>query len=92
MGLVYPLLNLASNCRDRRPGREAIEMISGRAWREAGWVCQMCADTVLFLREIEEGGVEIDYIPEWARARLTGIDSNLEERAAHLRCIRGVGE
>jgi hypothetical protein len=87
VGLVYPLLNLASNCRDRRLRREAMETISGRAWREAGWVSQMCADTVLFLVEMEEDGVETDYIPEWVRARLTGIDANLEERTAHLRCI-----
>ena len=42
--------------------------------------------------ECEEDGVETDYIPEWARGRLSGIDADLESHVMKLECIRGVGE
>jgi hypothetical protein len=45
-----------------------------------------------FIIEVEEEGVEGNWIPEWARARITGIDVNREERVARLQCVRGTGE
>lgn len=50
------------------------------------------ADVARFIMEVEEEGVEGNWIPEWARARITGIDVNREERVARLQCVRGTGE
>jgi hypothetical protein len=50
------------------------------------------ADVAIFLMECEEDGIETDYIPEWARARLSGVEADLETRATKLQCIRGFGE
>lgn len=91
MGLIYPLLTAAACCRDRRIRREAIELLSTRTWREAQWMTQMSADIAIFMLETEEEGVETEFIPEWARARLTGVDIVKEERRTILHCIRGVG-
>jgi len=45
-----------------------------------------------FLMEVEEEGIESEFIPEWARARLTGIEVNTETGQARVRWIRGAGE
>ena len=50
------------------------------------------ADVARFIIEVEEEGVEGNQIPEWARARITGIDVKGGERVARLQCIRGTGE
>ena len=42
--------------------------------------------------EVEEEGIETDFIPEWARARLSGIEVNTETGQARVSCIRGTGE
>ena len=45
-----------------------------------------------FLMQVEEEGIGGDFIPESARARLTGIEVNTEIGQARLRCVRGTGE
>src|SRR6266487_1714055 len=86
MGFVYSFIKQPRPASSERGNRDDF-------WESlGGWVSQMCADTVVFLVEVEGNGVETDYIPEWARARPTGVDANLEERTAHLPSIRGVGE
>ncbi|KAH7336354.1 hypothetical protein BKA65DRAFT_32566 [Rhexocercosporidium sp. MPI-PUGE-AT-0058] len=92
MGLIYPLMTPAMSCRDRTLRREAIALLFIRPWREAQWHSQTSADIAQFLMEVEEEGVETADIPEWARARLSGVIADLEKRSLHLYCIRGVGE
>jgi hypothetical protein len=42
---------------------------------------------------LEEEGVEDGWIPEWARARLLGVDFHDDRvRAVKITCVRGVGE
>ena len=60
--------------------------------RRAEWGSEATAEVARFLMEVEEEGVATEYIPEWARARLCGVDGDLEKRTMHLQCIRGVGE
>ncbi|TVY41278.1 hypothetical protein LCER1_G008849 [Lachnellula cervina] len=92
MGLIYPLLTPAINCRDRRLRRDALDLLCTRPWREAQWASLVCADVARFKLETEEDGVETDHIPEWARVRLTGVDVIEKERKGTLQGIRGVGE
>jgi hypothetical protein len=91
MGLIYPLLTPAMNCRHRGLRREALDLLCMRPWKEAQWMSLVCADAVRFIIETEEEGVETDFIPEWARVRLSGVDIVEEEWKGTLHCIRGVG-
>lgn len=91
MGLIYPLMTPAMSCRDRKLRRQAISLMGVRSWREAQWSSDGSVDVANFLMEVEEEGVETEYIPEWARARLSGIDANVEAMTLRLQCIRGVG-
>lgn len=92
LGLIYCLTATAISCRDRHLRREAIALLSSRSWREAQWGSETCTDVAKWILEVEEDGVETEHIPEWARARLSSIDANLETKTAHLYCVRGVGD
>ncbi|KAF8864745.1 hypothetical protein BDZ45DRAFT_669119 [Acephala macrosclerotiorum] len=91
MGLIYPLMTPAMSCRDRKLRREAIALLGVRQWREAQWSSEPSVDVAEFLMDVEEEGIDTEYIPEWARARLSGVDADLELRTIKLHCIRGVG-
>ena len=94
-GLIFPLRLTAEKCRDRRLRREAIELLLSRQWREASWWwSSSTAQIGQWLISVEEDGVETDYIPEWARARLSGLHYTEEGgvRKSNVECIRGVGE
>jgi hypothetical protein len=92
MCVVYPIVTAGLFCRDRRLRREAISLLAKKDWREAQFSSKTSAAVAIFLMECEEDGVETDYIPEWARARLSGVDADLESRVMTMQCIRGVGE
>lgn len=93
MGVILPLSTPAMRCRDRKLRREAISLLAERKlYREFQWPSDTSADVAKFLMEVEEEGVETDYIPEQSRARLTAIHSNVEKKTAHLFCVRGTGE
>ncbi|KAL2068850.1 hypothetical protein VTL71DRAFT_15188 [Oculimacula yallundae] len=92
MGLLWAIMTPAMSCRDRILRREAISLLCIRPWREAQWHSHTSADIATFLMDTEEEGVETAYIPEWARARLSGIVANQENISLHIHCIRGFGE
>jgi len=92
MGMIYPLMTSAMSCRDRKLRREAISLLGIRPWREAQWSSDGSVDVATFLMEVEEEDVETEYIPEWARARLSGVHADMELRTLRLQCIRGVGK
>ncbi|TVY22458.1 hypothetical protein LHYA1_G009072 [Lachnellula hyalina] len=92
MGLIYSLLTSAIHCRDRRIRRDALDLLGTRPWREAQWMSLLCADVARFNMETEEDGVGTEYIPEWARVRLTGLDIIEKEWRGTLHGIRGVGD
>jgi len=84
-GLINPLLSTGHSCRDRRIRRAAIKLLDSRAGREAHIGSTSAADVARFIMEVEEG-VEGNWIPEWARARIIGIHVSREERVARLQC------
>lgn len=92
IGIIYPLLAVSYACRDRKLRREAIALLESKSWREAQWGSNPSVHVLKFLTEVEEEGVETEFIPEWARARLTGIEVNTETGQARVRCRRGTGE
>ncbi len=70
MGVILPLATPAISCRDRKLRREAIELMRSKRIREFQWPIDTTVDVATFLLELEEEGVETEYIPEEARARL----------------------
>jgi len=89
-GLIYPLRLVADKCRDRNLRREAIALISSRPWREGCWWSRSNAQLGAWLMGIEEEGVEGQFVPEWARARLLDVDfyEDGEERRVKVSAVR----
>jgi hypothetical protein len=92
MGLIYPLIMPTLNCRDRKLRREAIDLLSETPWREAHWDSAHAADVAKFVMQVEEEGIETDYIPEWARVSSFEVDIQMSTGIVYLSCLRGVGE
>ena len=92
IGIIHPLLAVSYACRDRQLRREAIALLGSKSWREAQWGSNPSVHVSNFLMEVEEEGVEGEFIPEWARARLTGIEVNTETGQARVTCVRGTGQ
>jgi hypothetical protein len=92
MGLIYPLIMPTLNCRDRKLRREAIDLLEETPWREAHWDSAHCADVAKFIMQVEEEGIETEFIPEWARVRSFRIDIQMHTGRVHLTCLRGVGD
>lgn len=90
-GLIFPLRIVADRSRDRAMRREAIGLLKSRVWRESSFWSTSTAQISEWLMEIEEEGVETEYIPEWARARLVQLEFD-EVRRVSVKCVRGVGD
>lgn len=58
---------------------------------ESIWGSRRVADPARFIMEIEEEGVETDYIPESATTRLIKVDVDVKKRQVHVQCIHGIG-
>jgi hypothetical protein len=93
--LIHPLQLVADKCRDRQLRREAIGMLKSKPWREGSWSSLATATVATWFMEVEEEGVETDFIPEQARLKL--IESEFSEEQvprqylrATVRCLRGV--
>ncbi|CCU82634.1 hypothetical protein similar to C6 zinc finger domain-containing protein [Blumeria hordei DH14] len=92
IGLIFPLMTAGLSCRDRYLRRKSIRLLTSRSWREGQWGSTGSAIIAIWLMEVEENGVEGDFIPEWARAKLTAMVADFDNRTLHLCCIRGTGE
>jgi hypothetical protein len=92
IGIIYPFLAVTYACRHRKLRREAIALLESKSWREAQWGSNPSVHVSKFLMELEEDGIETYFIPEWARARLSGIEINTETGQARVCCTRGTGE
>ncbi|KAE8442028.1 hypothetical protein EG329_003929 [Mollisiaceae sp. DMI_Dod_QoI] len=92
-GLIHPLRLVADKCRHRSLRRDAIRLLRSRPWREGCWWSLSTAQLGSWLMTIEEEGVESEYIPEWARARLLQVDYYQDKKMRTIRtaCVRGIG-
>ncbi|CZR64327.1 uncharacterized protein PAC_14225 [Phialocephala subalpina] len=93
-GLIHPLRLVAEKCRVRSLRREAIRLLRSRPWREGCWWSLSTAQLGSWLMNVEEEGVDTEYVPEWARARLLEVCYYEDEKMRTVRtaCIRGVGD
>ena len=89
-GIIPCLHMVGKHCRDRRLRREAIALLRSLACCEGIWDSLILADLLERLMELEEEGVETDYIPEHARIRILDISINPHDHVASILCIRGV--
>ncbi|KAH6679411.1 hypothetical protein B0J14DRAFT_296996 [Halenospora varia] len=91
-GLIVPLMLVAMKCRGRMLRREAIDLLGKRYWREAHWCSTTNAEAGRILVDLEEEGVETDFIPEWARVDIIGVKMCQETETVRLTYIRGAGD
>jgi hypothetical protein len=95
VGVVPAIQVVGKWCRDRIVRREAIALLRWYACREGTWDSNMIAELDTRLMELEEYGIETDYIPKHARigSVKAEIDSQAldldSERAVRLDFIRG---
>lgn len=87
---IVPTLHMAAKwCRDRVIRREAISLMEWYGAREGHWDSVIMADIDTCLMNLEEAGVETEYIPESARVRIINLTANQGNRCANIEYIRG---
>jgi hypothetical protein len=87
---ILPVLHITAKwCRDRQVRREAIEIMEWYGCREGHWDSVVIADIDRCIMNLEEEGIEEDFVPECARVRITNLKANQGDRWATLEYIRG---
>ncbi|CZR68084.1 uncharacterized protein PAC_17983 [Phialocephala subalpina] len=95
VGIVMPLHAVSKWCRDRTVRRRAISLLrsytnsDGEPMREGVWDSSMVAEWNQRYMELEEEGVETEFIPEHARIRVTEITVNPEKKYGWCEYVRG---
>jgi hypothetical protein len=92
LGIVPALHLTAKWCRDRFIRRDAISLMQWYAAREGLWDSLMLAAMCTCLMELEEDGIERDYIPESSRCAITNVTVDQEGKCAILTYVRGSRE
>jgi hypothetical protein len=76
---IIPSLHMAAKwCRERTIRREAVALLQWYESREGHWDSKMMAEIDICMMELEEEGIDTEYIPECARARVLNITSDKE--------------
>ena len=80
---------LARFCRERELRRKAIVLLEGYQSREGTWDSNYTAAFMRKIMELEEEGVETEFIPEGARVRVLNEVFDMERRMCVMKYIRG---
>ena len=89
LGIIPSLHATAKRCRERTIRREAIELLQWYASREGHWDSRVMAEMDNCVMELEEEGIETEYIPECARVRILNITSDDGGEWATVEYVRG---
>ncbi|KAH6718589.1 hypothetical protein BKA61DRAFT_652331 [Leptodontidium sp. MPI-SDFR-AT-0119] len=89
MGIIPALHTTAKWCRDKKLRREAISLMQWYASKEGYWDSVMLAQLNTVLMEVEERGIEGDYIPEHARIRMVGFKANHAGGVVQIHYVAG---
>ncbi|KAN0116715.1 hypothetical protein V8E51_002692 [Hyaloscypha variabilis] len=89
LGIIPSLHATATWCRERKIRREAIELLQWYDSREGHWDSKSMAEVDSCIMELEEEGIETEYIPECARVRVLSITSDEGGEWATLEYVRG---
>lgn len=87
LGYIPQLYVMAIKCRDRNLRREAIQLLCSRSWREGVWDSKLAGSMAIALMEVEEEGLQGDFVPNEARVRGTKMQFDLQKRGGHLTCF-----
>lgn len=91
MVVVLPLSVVGWNYRHRALRREAIDILSTLARREAVWDSGMNAKIMEWMAEIEEEGLEDEeYVPEDVVANISNMEVDESQRTAIVSCLQGI--
>ncbi|PVH77584.1 hypothetical protein DL98DRAFT_463570 [Cadophora sp. DSE1049] len=89
MGIIPALHTTAKWCRDRKVRREAISLMQWYDSREGYWDCATMAKLNTILMELEEQGIEGDFVPEHARIRMVGFKANHPDSLVNIHYVLG---
>lgn len=89
LGIIPSLHATAKWCRERTIRREAIALLRWYDSREGHWDSRVMADIDTCVMELEEEGIDTEYIPECARVRVLSITSDDGQGWALVEYIRG---
>jgi hypothetical protein len=89
VGIIPSLHATAKWCRERNIRREAIALLRWYGSREGHWDSRIMADIDTCVMELEEEGIDTEYIPECARIRVLRITSDDGEGWANVEYMRG---
>ncbi|KAG4438187.1 hypothetical protein IFR05_006311 [Cadophora sp. M221] len=89
MGIIPALHTTAKWCRDKKIRREAIYLMQWYASREGYWDSATMAQLNTILMEVEERGMEGDYVPEHARIRMVGFKANHADAIVQIHYVTG---
>lgn len=85
-GIIIPLYLAVMKCRDRVVRRRIINVLVSTGWREGLWDSVFAGRLGQWAMEIEEGFLEDDHVPGWARISGVTWKSDLQQRMAVLTC------
>jgi len=87
---VIPAIFVVSRfCRERELRRKAITLLEKFEMSEGTWDSNFSAAFVRKLMELEEEGVETEFVPEGARVRVINEIFHMERRICVMKYIRG---
>jgi hypothetical protein len=91
VGVVPALDIVIKMCRDREVRREALRLLRSYPRMEGVWDSALIAEIGQWIVGVEEEGMERDFIPEYARVRLTKVEADIPAKRAKLECARKAG-
>jgi hypothetical protein len=83
-GIIGPLYVVAVLCRNPKIRRKALNLLETNPRREGVWDSILGAKAAIVIMNIEEEGMEGDYIPEHSRLRGIKLTSDLQQRTGRL--------
>lgn len=92
LGYIPQLYVMAIKCRDRSLRREAVNLLHSRSWREGVWDSNLAGSMATALMEVEEEGLQGDFVPNESRVRGTKMKFDLQTRQGHLTCFMAGGQ
>jgi hypothetical protein len=87
-GLIPSLFITVKQCRDCMVRREALGLLRSNPRREGVWDGLLIAGIGQWLMDVEEEGLEGEFVPEHARVKLTRVDVDIATKTARLECTR----
>jgi hypothetical protein len=83
---VWPLYDVAVNCRDSKVRNEAIRLMAEKPRREGVWDSALAARLCKWIVSLEEEGLVDGFVPEEWRARNAKVKFDFNNRVVLIEC------